>query len=326
MKHALAACCLLLLVGCQPPQAAPSASPDGLLQPPRNPAPAATTAPASAALMATVNGAPIYLDELVNQLIEAYGVQTSEIMIANVLVAQEAARETVTVSDADVQAENDRSVAAFLPDNVSPDSRQRVLDELLRRRGITYPLWKQIMRRNALLRKMAQPRVVLNDVMVQTEFARLYGPKVQVRHIQLPGIQEAQGIVNLLREGGDFADLARQNSINAVSAAQGGLLPPFSVQDELVAKPIRDAAFALNQPGELSGIVQVGGDCHVLRLEKKLPAEKVDFEQVKDKVRTGLQDRLTEQLQARILTELRRKADVEYSNPILRKAAVKPLQ
>jgi parvulin-like peptidyl-prolyl isomerase len=252
-------------------------------------------------------------------------VQTSEIMIANVLVAQEAARQQISVSDADIQAENDRSLAAFLPDDLSSDARQRVLDELLRRRGITYDMWKQIMGRNALLRKMAHSRVVLTDVMVQTEFARLYGPKVQVRHIQLPGIQEAQRVVNLLREGGDFADLARQNSINAVSAAQGGLLPPFSKQDELVAQPIRDAAFALNQPGELSGIVQVGSDCHVLRLEKKLPAEKMDFDQVKDKVRLGLRDRLTEQLQARILAELRRKADVEYANPALRKAAQKPL-
>ena len=42
-----------------------------------------------------------------------------------------------------------------------------LLNELLRRRGITRGLWTAIMRRNAILRKMASPRVTVSEPMIK---------------------------------------------------------------------------------------------------------------------------------------------------------------
>lgn len=324
MKHALAIAAVCLgLIGCEQPKL--NQGVQTIIPPDTASRPAGTATANSSAVMATVNGSPVYMDELVAPLIEAYGIQTSEIVIANVLVDQEAVRQNVTVTEADIQAENDRSLEGLLPPNISPDARQRVVDELLRRRGISLGMWKQIMRRNALLRKIAAPRVSISEPMVLAEYNRIYGPKVQISHIQLPGATDAQRLLDQIKNGADFADMARKNSINPASAVSGGALPPFSKDDDAVAKPIREAAFALTQVGELSGIVQVGNDSHILRLDNKIPAENVIYADVKDKVQAALQTRLVEQLQVRLLSEIRRKADVEYVNPILRKAATRPL-
>ena len=87
-----------------------------------------------------------------------------------------------------------------------------------------------------------------------------------------------------------------------------------------VPRALRDAAFALKE-GQISGIVQVSSDFHVLRLEKKTPPAQEDYDKVKDPLRKALYQGRLEQIKLEILTELRRKADVEYVNPILRKAA-----
>jgi foldase protein PrsA len=290
---------------------------------------AATSAPADTAgrsseAVATVNGKTIYLYELVDPLVEAHGLRVAEMLIANELVHQEALRQNVSVTDAEVAHEHELSLRGMFGDQVKPDQRQRVLEDLLQRRGLTNGLWESTMRRNALLRKMILPQLKLDENDLKAEYARMYGEKVQASHIQLPSITEAEKIQALLKEGGDFADLAKRYSTNSTTAGQGGQLAPFSRDDAGVPQAFRDVAFSLKE-GQVSGIVSVGENFHIVKVQKRFMPERVSYESVKEQLRQEIVQRSVEQLQAQTLQQLRAKADVQYGLPILTQQAKKLL-
>ena len=299
-----------------PASSASPASQPAAVPPPR-PEP---VGPGGAEVMATVNGRPIYMDALLRPLIQVHGPRLAKILIVQELVRQAARRQGISVTEDEVSAEEARALKRIFGEHVSPDQRQRMLDELLRRRGLTRQLWRQTMRQNALLRKMALPKLTVTDSMLKVEFARRYGEKVEISHIALPSLSEAEKIIRRLKAGADFAELARKYSTNSATAARGGRLPPFSREDDAVPQAIRDAAFAL-RPGEISGIVQTGTEFHVLKLHKRYPSAKVRFEAVKDELRRQLLARLVERMKARIVARLSRSARIEYVNPLLRRAA-----
>jgi parvulin-like peptidyl-prolyl isomerase len=318
------------LVGCPPP--APQERPwppvttiDVTSRPagagPASPAPNAGAA--NAAVMATVNGKPIYMEDLVNPLIEANGLQMAEMLVANSLLAQEAAKKNVAITREDAQAEHERTLAIMLGSQYSANDREKLLDELLRRRGLTRGIWDATMNRNAILRKLALPRVEVTDALIQAEFVKRYGEKVQCAHIMLPSVTEAEKIIELLKDPAqDFAALAKRYSTNAETAKDGGLLPQFTKDDAAIPRALREAAFSLKE-GQVSGIVQAGGNFHVLKVLKRSTPAALTLESVKDKLTEEVRQQLIEAMQTEILTELRRNADVEFINPILRRTAQK---
>jgi parvulin-like peptidyl-prolyl isomerase len=262
----------------------------------------------------------MYMQELVEPLVDVHGLLLAEMLVADQVVAQEAAVRGIAVTDQDIADENTRSLRGLFGEQVKPDQRDRVLDELLRSRGLTRRIWDSTMRRNALLRKMVSSQVAVNDAMLKTEFARVYGEKVQVGHIQLPTLNEAQKVQALLKEGKEFGELARRYSTNSATAKDGGMLGTFTRDSVSLPQAMRDAAFAARE-GEVTGVVNVGDSYHLLKVHKRYAPEKVDLEAVKEKLGQDLSDRITERLQADLLTDLRRKADVKYVNPSLFKQA-----
>ena len=306
----------------------PSPPPIKMPEPPtRSPtAVKSTTQPAPAAagtthttVMATVNGEPIYMQQLTEPLVEIYGLRTAEMLIASKLVAQEASRQKVVVTDEDVKAEGDRMLEGMFEEDLTAEQRERMLTQILHSRGMTPQLWRRTLVLNATLRKMAAPRVKITEPMLRQQFLAEYGKKVQIAHIQLPSLGEAEKILKLLKQGGDFAELAKRYSTNATTARNDGVLPPFTRDDARVPQAMRDAAFAL-EAGQVSEIVQAGNEYQVVKLLKRITPPDAKYAEVKDKLRESLRAKLIKRVQTEILTRLRRAAAVEYVDPVLKKA------
>lgn len=79
----------------------------------------------------------------------------------------------------------------------------------------------------------------------------------------------------------EFAALARENSDDPGSAAEGGDLGFFG--RGAMVKPFEDAAFAL-KPGELSGIVETDFGYHVILLDEVRGGQARPFDEVRDEV------------------------------------------
>ena len=108
--------------------------------------------------------------------------------------------------------------------------------------------------------------------------------------------------------GEDFATLARENSDDPGSRANGGELPWVGRGDTV--PPFEAAAFALS-PGEISEVVETRYGYHVIKLAERKEGSVVAFEQAEPRIEQVLRDQA---IQERLRTEieaLRAAGDIE---------------
>jgi peptidyl-prolyl cis-trans isomerase D len=83
-----------------------------------------------------------------------------------------------------------------------------------------------------------------------------------------------------------FAELAKQNSQDPGSAAQGGALDPFA-RDGSMVKPFEDAVFS-GKPGDIVGPVQTEFGWHVIRITGIKPGKTMTFDEAKAQIEQDL--------------------------------------
>lgn len=113
-----------------------------------------------------------------------------------------------------------------------------------------------------------------------------------------------------LKDGGNFADLAKQFS-DCPSKARGGDLG-FFPRGQMV-KPFDQAVFKM-MPGDVSDIVETEFGYHLIKLEEKKPAKTVTFDEAKAKITAYLtQEKVTNNIEA-FLAEAQKKATIKILN------------
>lgn len=98
--------------------------------------------------------------------------------------------------------------------------------------------------------------------------------------------KKAEAILATLKTSpGDFARLAKEQSKDPGSAAQGGDLGFFG--KGMMTKPFEEAVFAL-KPGETSGIVETDFGFHIIRLSEVKPAQVKPLDEVRADIERDL--------------------------------------
>ena len=109
--------------------------------------------------------------------------------------------------------------------------------------------------------------------------------EVHARHILMADEAAAKKIIEELKKGGDFAELAKKHSTDP-GAAQGGDLGFFK-KDDMVPE-FATAAFGL-KPGEITQIpVKTQFGWHIIKLEERRSAAPPTFEESRDELRQKL--------------------------------------
>jgi len=119
-------------------------------------------------------------------------------------------------------------------------------------------------------RRPVLPKRTVSHIMIGTRFDSLDTAK-----------QRIQEIKGLLDKGVPFEDLAKQYSDDKNTGINGGLMRPFTKGD-LKAPPFEDAAFALQEKGQISDPVQTRFGWHIIRLEEK--GKSPTFEQERERL------------------------------------------
>ncbi len=97
--------------------------------------------------------------------------------------------------------------------------------------------------------------------------------------------EKAQAIERQLKEGADFATLARTESQDPGSANSGGDLGFFT--RDMMVQPFADAAFSLAE-GQTSGVVETEFGLHIIRLTDIRPATQKSFETVRPEIESEI--------------------------------------
>jgi len=288
-------------------------------RPPAVPVDPKTNPQGASAVMAMVNGKPIYMSRLHEVLIDAHGMEMAWQLIATEVVRQELQRKRFSIAAGDVLAENDSSLKEVFGEGFNPVEREKLLGQLLGKRGISRRQWDLTITRNAMLRKLAEPRVKVTDKDLKAQFAEQFGRRVVARHIQTESLAQAQMVLTKLREPkADFAQIAWKYSRNR-TAKKGGKLPAIgALTPPEIPTALRKAALAMEKVGQISQPIQVGSVYHILLLEKVISPRTEKFEAVKDKLRATIRTRRVNMIRQQILRDLLAKAKIVYTHPRLR--------
>lgn len=217
---------------------------------------------------ATVNGTTIsyamYLDDVatVRRFFAKQGAENPELaagmpadaelhtgvldrLIATEILKQEAARLNVTVTDEDI----DNEYQQFLASGESPEAANQILDLY----GWTVEQFKEkVMLPYLLQQKLAE--ALGNDPAL--------GGEAEAR---------ANEVLQKVKDGGDFAELAREYSVDPSSAENGGDLGEFG--RGIMVSEFEEAAFAL-KAGEVSGLVRSQFGWHIIKVHESIVDKK----------------------------------------------------
>jgi len=130
----------------------------------------------------------------------------------------------------------------------------------------------------------------------------------KARHILVEKKETAESVIRELEAGGDFAKLAKKESKDPGSAANGGDLGWFSAQS--MVKPFSEALATLEKGTITKTPVQTQYGWHVIQLEDSRAPEAPAFDDVKEQVKMLAQRK---KLQT-YLDELRKTAKIQKSS------------
>jgi peptidyl-prolyl cis-trans isomerase C len=120
-------------------------------------------------------------------------------------------------------------------------------------------------------------------------------------------LAEAQAVMQQVRGGADFGELAKKHSSDG-SAAQGGDLN-FFTKGQMV--PAFDAAAFALQPGQISDIVTTEFGYHIIKVTERRPPSTVPFEQVSERIKEYLAEQRKQERAQAFIESLKQKAKIE---------------
>jgi peptidyl-prolyl cis-trans isomerase C len=123
-------------------------------------------------------------------------------------------------------------------------------------------------------------------------------------------LAKAQEIEKSLKAGGDFAAIAKAESADTGSAAQGGDLGAPFKHGQMV-KPFEDAAFSLT-PGQISDPVKTQFGYHIIRVDK---VDVKSFEDARPEIETKLKPELAKKQMEELKTGMNVKLDDGFFGP-----------
>ena len=149
-------------------------------------------------------------------------------------------------------------------------------------------------------------QVHASHILISTQSA---DPNKDPNQAKVAARQKAETLLKQLKEGGDFAALAKENS-DCPSKGQGGDLGLFP-RGQMVP-PFEEAAFTL-KPGEVSGVVETQFGYHLIKVTEHRDPNTISFESAK----SDITDKLTQQKKTdfvrKYIESLKQKAKIEYA-------------
>lgn len=248
--------------------------------------------------VATVDGEKILQTELDQALREQYGAEVLDTLINNKIIALEAEKEGITVSDNAIQAEYDELVESY--------GGKAALQEALDANGLTVESVKDNIRMYQLTKDVMAKSIDISGEELQQYFEEHkddYGQQEQVAssHIFLEDEATAKEVEEKLKAGEDFAELAKAYSVDTDTREDGGDLG--YIQRGQMDEQFEAAAFALEK-GAVSSVVQSAEGYHIIKVTGKEPAQQAVFEDVQDEVyETVLESRINEEYMTWLTTK-----------------------
>lgn len=265
--------------------------------------------------VATVDGNKITKQNLYDALVKENGPATVDALIADKIVELESKKANIKVTDEEIQKELDTLYAQY--------GGEDALKEQLQASGTSIDAIKEDIVNYLETRKLIEPTIKITDEEINAYFEQnkdtfAQQEQVEASHILVKDKATAEEVLKKLKNGGDFAKLAKEYSTDTGTANKGGSLGYFG-RGQMV-KEFEDVAFKL-KVNEISGPVKTEYGYHIIKVTGKKEANAGNLEDNKAAIKETL---LTEKLQTEYATWLeKKKAEYKITNTFDKTAETK---
>lgn len=244
-----------------------------------------------------------------------------------------------TVGNQKITREMLDNIIATIPEEnripfLTPDGRKKILDEV-----VNFELFSQVANNNGIdkepaiktrleyeqtqylareyFRRMQARQAPISEDDLKAYFkshSSEFTPpeEIQARHILVKTEAEANKILDELKKGADFAELAKKKSIDP-AAQKGGKLELMDGKDWLpkgsFEKSFEVTLFKIPK-GEVGGPVKTQFGWHILKVDDRRQPEPPSFVQVRSMIKSRLENERNAQLHNQITDDLKKKIPV----------------
>lgn len=225
------------------------------------------------------------------------------------LIEQAAKDKGISITDAEIEKQIEQLKSGFKDDeqfqsalksaNMTLDAlRQQIRDQLLTQK---------------LIESLAKDTKISEDEMKKyfdtnkEQFAQAAAKKASHILFKPEDKKTGETVLAQVKDGGDFAALAKKYSVDTATAANGGDLgwPTTPYVPEF------ESALAKLKKGETSDLVQTPYGWHIIRVTDTRTASQKKYEDVKDQIEQILIQQRRADAYQKFLDELRKKAKIE---------------
>jgi len=228
-------------------------------------------------------------------------------------------REARAAADADPGADPEREALDEMIDRVllTQHAEAAGLDRRAEVRSLLARVRENILVQAAIEQILAEQPITEEELRrrFQTEVAATHQTEYLVRHILTRHEEEAQHVIRELEAGGDFAQLARENSIDVQSGANGGRLG--WINEGMVVPEFFQGIARLEKGATTDAPVRSEFGWHVIRVDDTRPARIPTFEEfmADPQVKANFYRKLQDERVEAVVRELRAAADIDIRAP-----------
>ncbi|MCZ2260027.1 peptidylprolyl isomerase [Sporosarcina sp. G11-34] len=245
-------------------------------------------------ILATTKAGDITSEELVQEMKDSIGVQ-----VFQNLVLKKAIENEFKVTDKELKA-------------AIKEQKEEIGDEIafkayLEQSGITEDVFEKQFEFSLLQKKLIDSLDEVPEEQIKAEYDKMK-KEIHARHILLEDEETANKVIADLKDGGDFAKLAKEYSTEEVAQETGGDLGWFGLGKMI--PEFEEVAFALEEK-VISEPVKTSFGYHVIEVLESRDAEiEGTLEELTPKIEEGIKATLFEDK----LTELLKNADVKIKD------------
>lgn len=230
-------------------------------------------------VVAKINDEVITKDELYETLVEQNGEQVLNLLIAEKIINLEAKKQKVDVSEEDIQNNIDKIIKNY--------GGEEEFNQAIEQYGYTLEDLKKDIATNVKIKKLLEPNISISEEEMLNYFEtnkETFNQKeeVRARHILVATEEEAKEVLEKLKAGGDFSELAKEYSLDESNKESGGELGFFG-RGKMVAE-FEETAFTLKL-NEISEPVKTDYGYHIIEVEEKKEAKEANYEENKDAIK-----------------------------------------